>query len=226
MTIKEIFEAFDNIGSLTFATIDGKYPSTRIAHFFAYDEEGLYFRTMSTKPFYYQLMHAKTLSVCGLFSGSEVEHDEEEDMTSLEEGSYSIRVTGDIRTVSPDALRNKAKKNEMFKLGVEDMEKYRAMRTFVLYKGIGEIFDFDFEKEHREDKLLRKSFNINGAEEQFRGLKINQERCTKCGACLKTCSFDAIEKRVKDYIIMNHKCDACGDCTIACKHGAIDVFVK
>lgn len=224
MTIEEIFAAFDNIGCLTFATIDGNYPSTRIAHFFAYDDEGLYFRTMNTKPFYHQLMETKTVSVCGLYGDSDVEHDE--DGMPLFEGSYSIRVTGDVKTVSPDALRNKAKNNEMFNLGIKDMETYRAMRTFVLYKGVGEIFDFDFEKENREHKLLRKYFSINGGKQTFRGLKINPEKCNSCGACEKVCTFSAIEKSAKGYHILNYRCDACGDCTIACKSKAIDVFAK
>lgn len=45
MKIEEIYKKFDDIGCLTFATIDGDYPETRIAHLFAWDEEGLYFRT-------------------------------------------------------------------------------------------------------------------------------------------------------------------------------------
>ncbi len=40
MTIKEIFEHFNKIGCCTFATIDGEYPETRIAHFLVYDDEG------------------------------------------------------------------------------------------------------------------------------------------------------------------------------------------
>ena len=60
MTIKEIYNQFDKIGSVVFATIDEGYPETRIAHFFAYDDKGLYFRTMTTKPFYHQLKSTKT----------------------------------------------------------------------------------------------------------------------------------------------------------------------
>jgi ferredoxin len=48
MKIAEIYAKFEQIGCLTFATIDGGYPQTRIAHLFAYDHEGLYFRTMTT----------------------------------------------------------------------------------------------------------------------------------------------------------------------------------
>jgi hypothetical protein len=55
MDIADIYEKFDQIGCLTFATIDKDTPQTRIAHLFAQDYEGLYFRTMITKPFYDQL---------------------------------------------------------------------------------------------------------------------------------------------------------------------------
>ena len=51
MNIKEIYNHFEKIGSVVFATIDNGLPETRIAHFFAEDEEGLYFRTMITSLF-------------------------------------------------------------------------------------------------------------------------------------------------------------------------------
>ena len=54
MNIKEMYDRFERIGSFTFATINGDYPETRIAHFVTYDDEGLYFMTMDTKPFYPQ----------------------------------------------------------------------------------------------------------------------------------------------------------------------------
>ncbi|OON98065.1 MAG: hypothetical protein ATN36_01720 [Epulopiscium sp. Nele67-Bin005] len=55
MNIQQIYEAFDKIGCLTFATINDDYPETRIAHLRVYDEDGIYFMTMNTKPFYKQL---------------------------------------------------------------------------------------------------------------------------------------------------------------------------
>ncbi len=56
MDIAAIYEKFDQIGCLTFATVDKGTPQTRIAHLFAHDHEGLYFRTMVTKAFYEQLI--------------------------------------------------------------------------------------------------------------------------------------------------------------------------
>ena len=55
MDIAGIYDKFDQIGWLTFATIDKDTPQTRITHLLAHDHEGLYSRTMITKPFYEQL---------------------------------------------------------------------------------------------------------------------------------------------------------------------------
>ena len=44
MDIADIYEKFDQIGCLTFATIDKDTLQTRIAHLFAHDHEGLYYR--------------------------------------------------------------------------------------------------------------------------------------------------------------------------------------
>ena len=67
MDLADIYKKFDRIGCLTFATIDQGYPQTRIAHLFAYDHEGLYFRTMITKAFYNQLKKSEKVSICGMF---------------------------------------------------------------------------------------------------------------------------------------------------------------
>ena len=40
MTIKEIYEKFDRIGCTTFSTIHDRRVESRIAHFFAWDEDG------------------------------------------------------------------------------------------------------------------------------------------------------------------------------------------
>jgi uncharacterized pyridoxamine 5'-phosphate oxidase family protein len=63
MDIAGIYEKFDQIGCLTFATIDKDAPQTRIAHLFAFDNQGLYFRTMISKPFYEQLKKTEKVSI-------------------------------------------------------------------------------------------------------------------------------------------------------------------
>ena len=181
MNVQEIYDKFNKIGSLTFATIDEGYPETRIAHFFAYDDKGLYFRTMTTKPFYHQLVTNKKLSVCGLSSSTEVTHTE--DGYEFEPG-YSIRITGDIEEVDTEYIKEQAQSNEDFLLGYKDMLQYPALRAFRLTKGRGEIFDFDFEHISRDHKLQRTRFTLNDFTYPNRGLVIN-DNCVNCGKCIK-----------------------------------------
>ena len=53
---------------------------------------------------------------------------------------YTIRATGDIKEISFETLKEKAAVNEMFMLGVKDIEKYPAMTTFCLYSAWGEVY--------------------------------------------------------------------------------------
>lgn len=218
MNIKEIYEKFDAIGSLTFATIHEGYPETRIAHFFAYDDEGLYFRTMYPKPFYRQLKESERVSVCGLYGSSHVAHGEN-GLPRFEPG-YTMRVTGDIREISLEEIKEKSVNRDLFDLGVKDVEKYPAMRIFVFYRGRGEVFDYDFECEQRDHKLLRTNFSFNGFLDKVFSLEV-KGNCIGCGRCLKGCSFKAVENRDGKYLIDRRRCDVCGDCIEVCPVGAI-----
>ena len=103
MTIKEIYENFDQIGCVTFSTLaENGYVESRIAHFFAYDEEGLYFRTMDVKPFYRELKQTGKVSVCGMYPSSQVSHDEN-NLPSFVPG-YTMRITGDMRELTMDKV--------------------------------------------------------------------------------------------------------------------------
>ena len=105
MNIEEIYKCFDKIGSCIFATVAGKYPETRIAHFSTFDENGLYFETMNTKPFYKQLKETDTVSVCGLSSNPNVETDNEGN--PIFATGYFIRVSGDVRAFTIEEAKNK-----------------------------------------------------------------------------------------------------------------------
>lgn len=53
MELKELYELIDEIGCFTFSTMGEKGEiQSRIAHFNGFDEEGIYFRTMTSKPYY------------------------------------------------------------------------------------------------------------------------------------------------------------------------------
>lgn len=219
MNIEEIYGKFDQIGCLTFATVENGIPQTRIAHLFAYDDDGLYFRTMITKPFYAQLKESEKVSICGMFPETSVSHDDE-GMPYFPPG-YTIRATGDVKEISLDALKEKAANSDTFLLGVKDIEKYPAMTTFCLYRAQGEVFDFDFEMENRPHKLLRTSFAFGVQQSLARGVRIT-EKCISCGKCMKKCSFKAITEENGTYRIDPVRCDVCGDCYMACPAEAIE----
>lgn len=224
MELKDIYQHFDNIGSVVFATIDNGYPETRIAHFFAYDKNGLYFRTMDTKPFYHQLKTNSKLSVCGLKTDTtEIKHDDAG--LPIFEPGYSIRVTGDIKEISYDYIEKQSENNTDFLMGLKDIQKYPAIKVFAMYRGRGEIFDYDFEKQNRDHKLKREKFTFNSFSYPQRGLAIN-DNCINCSLCFKSCSFDAISKGQNNYEINQERCDMCGDCTIVCKFDAIEVHIE
>lgn len=220
MNIQEIYKKFDKIGAFTFATIEGNRPRTRIAHLFAYDHEGLYFRTMTVKPFYAQLKKTKKVAIGGMYPNSAVTHDKN-GMPKWLPG-YTVNLTGDVKEISLELLKQKAETEPMFELGVKDIEQYPAITTFCIYSGFGEVFDFDFEMKLRSNKLLRTPFNFGGIESPFRGVQITDD-CVACGSCMDKCSFKAIYQEGEEYRIDNSRCDVCGDCYTVCPTDAIEV---
>ncbi len=219
MTIKEIYEKFDKIGCLSFTTIneDGD-PESRIAHLRGYDDEGIYFMTMYTKPFYKELKENKKISLCGLCTpDTAIKHDEKG--LPVFAAGYAMRMTGEVREIPIDTL--KAKGNPMFDMCIKDYEKYPAMVVFCIHSGRGDVFDYDFECISRENKLERKYFAFNGAKVKYRGLKIDKEKCISCGICKKKCSFLAVAEKNNVYTIDKNRCDECGDCYLACPKKAI-----
>ncbi len=220
MDIATIYHFFDQIGCITFATIDNGLPQTRIAHLFAHDQDGLYFRTMVTKPFYAQLKQSGTVAVCGMYPHTSVSHDDQ-GMPYFEPG-YAVRATGYVKEIPLQELKEKAAADEQFLLGVKDIERYPAMTTFCMYKGWGEVFDFDFEMKNRDHKLLRKPFAFGGQSIPRRGVRITDD-CIACGQCEEKCSFKAINQHGDTYVIDQNRCDVCGDCYIVCPANAVEI---
>jgi ferredoxin len=177
---------------------------------------------MITKPFYEQLKNTEKVSICGMFPKTSVSYNER-GMPYFAPG-YAIRATGDIKEISFAALKEKAAVNKMFMLGVKDIEKYPAMTTFCLHSAWGEVYDFDFEMEHRSHKLLRTGFCFGGKHIPFRGVRITEE-CIACGECLDRCSFKAIYQHGEQFIIDHVKCDVCGDCYTICPTNAVEIVI-
>lgn len=218
MTIKEIYEKFDKIGCLSFATVnENGEPESRIAHLRGYDDCGIYFMTMYSKPFYKQLKENGNVSICGMSANSQVVHDEN-GMPTFNDG-YTARLTGKVREVPMVEIISK--NNSIFDFCIQDQKKYNAMVVFCIESGRGEIYDYDFAKKARANKLERTYFAYNGAKPAERGLKINQEKCISCGICKDKCSFLAIEHQNGKYKINPARCDECADCYIICPQNAI-----
>ncbi len=218
MTIKEIYEKFDRVGCLTFATINEKgEPETRIAHLRAYDDDGIYFMTMHTKGFYRELKANGKLSICGLCARPEIEHDK--NGFPIFDGGYFVKLTGEVTEVAIEDIV--AKQNPIFDFCIKDREKYNAMVVFCITKARGEVFDYDFQKINRKNKLEREYFAFNGIAEEYKGMKIDNDKCISCGVCKEKCSFLAIEEENGIFTIDKHRCDECGDCLINCPVEAI-----
>jgi len=219
MTNKEIFEKFDKMHSYSFATIDGDYPEIRIAHFITFDNEGLYFQTMKVKPFYSQLKKTNKVAACALISKEgPVVHDSQ-GLSNFPLG-YFIRVSGDIKELSMEALNLKSEKDSKFLPLVKDIERYPTMTTFVLHSFKGEVYDYDFEKKSRTNKIERFRFSCGGMQYIQPGFHIIEDKCISCGTCAKVCTFDAIIPGEK-YSINSSHCDECGSCYSACPVNAI-----
>ncbi len=219
MTNKEIYEKFDAIGSLSFSTVTADGIESRIAHFFAYDDEGLYLRTMDTKPFYFNMVEYKKLSVSGIFPKTQVDHDEK-GLPYFAPG-YTMRISGEVRELTSEEIEKKSKENNDFYIATFDIKKYPSTRVFVLHKANGEHYDFDFEMQNRDHKLLRTPFAFGGAPLNQAGFTITQD-CIACGACLAACTFKAISEGAV-YSINKSRCDECGSCRLACPVSAIEL---
>ncbi len=218
MTIKEIYEKFDKVGCLSFTSVDESgIPESRIAHLRAYDDDGIYFMTMFTKDFYANMKQSGKISICGLNAKTQVDHDESG--FPIFEGGYAVRMSGTVKEVSIEEI--KAKKNPSFDFCIKDQEKYKAMVVICITDAYGDVFDYDFEKINRENKLQREYFAFGGAKEKYKGLTIDKEKCIACGACKVMCSFLAVNEDDGVYSIDKFRCDECGDCYMYCPVKAI-----
>lgn len=218
LAIQDVYARFDEIGCCSFATPDGEGGlESRIAHFFAWDDEGLYLRTMSVKPFYRQLTTSGELSVCGECTSAKVAFDENN--LPLFKPGFQMRLSGSVRELSPEEVAAKAARDRNFNVAVHDIAKYPETRVFVLHRFHGELYDYDYAMVNRDHKLQRERFAFGGDAFEEPGLSIN-DSCVSCGACLETCTFKAIVAG-EPFAILGERCDECGNCFHVCPAGAV-----
>ena len=127
-TIEDVCNAFDQVGCCSFATLDGKGGvESRIAHFFAWDEEGLYLRTMTVKPFYRQLKEGGVVTACGERTDAPCQWDDD-NLPHFQPG-YMVRVTGDVRELSQAEVDAKAAESPLFNVAVYDIMRQLLSRV-------------------------------------------------------------------------------------------------
>lgn len=218
LTIEEVYRNFDEIGCCSFSTLDSEGSlESRIAHFFAFDSEGLYLRTMSEKPFYRQLKCGGKLSVAGERTLGKVVFDENN--LPLFQPGIQMRVSGDVREISLEEIQAKAPHDRNFNVAIHDIVKYPETRVFVLHRFHGERYDYDFAMVNRDHKIYRERFAFGGDTFEVPGFSIS-DNCIACGTCLDTCTFKALTPG-NPYTIRGEHCDECGNCFHVCPTGAV-----
>ena len=221
LTLGEVFDWFERIGCCSFSTVDeAGTPHSRIAHFVAADEDGLYLTTMTVKPFYRQMKASGKLSACGEVNEGGVSWGDDEE-PHFHPG-VTLRVTGEVCELGIEEVMAKAEDDPRFAFVLRDIEHYPATVAFVMSRGHGELYSYDFECERRDHKLERERFAWGGDTFVEPGLVIDPGTCIGCSACADACTFKAIEPgHPAPFRILGNRCDECGSCYLACPVGAI-----
>ena len=220
-TVEEVYKLFDEVGCCSFATLDGAGGvDARIAHFFAFDEDGLYLRTMRVKPFYRQLKLG-WLAVSAEHTAGRCVWDED-NMPHFQPG-YMVRVAGSVRELTQAEVGAKSAANPLFNVATYDIKKYPETVVFVLDRFHGELYDYDFNMVHRDHKILRERFAFGGDVFEEAGLSIDPDLCIACGACTEACTHKAIFPTGDGaaFRILGERCDECGNCYHVCPAGAV-----
>lgn len=221
MTISEIFKALEKIGCPSVTTMDDGVMHSRIVHMTGADDNGIYFLTMYSKPFYRQLKADGKLSVCGIYPASRATGTNKDGQPAFEPG-YTMRIVGEAVEMDLSEIETGAENgSKLFEYFLEDQARYPAERLFRIHKGKGEIFDYDFEMENRDHKVLRTRFAFGGETYNPSGCRITGE-CIACGVCEDACTFKAIVPG-DTYSIDGSRCDECGSCVQACPQEAIEL---
>lgn len=195
---------------------------SRIISICGSDNEGIYFLTMNVKPFYRQLKEHPHVALCGIYPSSRKTGKNAVGQPTWAPG-FTLRITGETREIHEDEVRKRADAgSEIHRYFLEDGARYPAIRFFCIHKGKGEIFDFDFEMEHRDHKLLRTRFAFGGATCNEAGARINPNTCVACGECFEACTFKAIVPG-EPYRVDGSKCDECGSCFLVCPQEAVEL---
>lgn len=221
MQLPEIGSFIAKIGSLTITTLDGSTMHSRIISICGCDTDGIYFLTMDVKPFYRQLKKNPHLALCGIYPSGRKEGKNADGQPYWPPGFF-LRISGEAREISLTEIQEKAASgSETHSYTMEEIERYPSMKLFCIFKGKGEIFDYDFELENRDHKVLRQRFSFGGDSVNPAGARIDPEKCVSCGECYEACTFSAIVEG-EPYTVNGERCDECGSCIQVCPAEAIE----
>ena len=56
-------------------------------------------------------------------------------------------------------------------------------------------------------------------------VRIDQEKCTGCGLCFKTCIYNGLRMKKDKAVIKQENCMGCGRCEMICPNGAVSVTI-
>jgi uncharacterized pyridoxamine 5'-phosphate oxidase family protein/Pyruvate/2-oxoacid:ferredoxin oxidoreductase delta subunit len=217
---KGVQQALKKIGSVTITTFDKEILHSRIISICGSDGQGIYFLTMDVKPFYRQLQKNPNLALCGIYPSGRKTGKNSVGQPTFAPG-FTLRISGRACEVPEDEVKKKAAAgSEIHQYFLEDAARYPAIRFFCIYQGKGEIYDFDFEMEHRDHKLLRNRFAFGGDTFNGAGVRIRPEACVACGECFEVCTFKAIIAG-EPYRVDGSLCDECGSCSKVCPQDAV-----
>lgn len=195
--MEKAFKLLREVKSVVISTVADGVPQSRIIDIMHYDQEGIYFITCKTKPFYKQLMKEKKVAI-----------------TAMDKNYVQSRLVGAVRPMDVAMVQEIFERNPAMKeLFPGETSNFVP---FQVYKGKGELFDLS----GRESKMVRKRFAFGGESVNPSGCRIT-DACVGCDVCRNVCPFDAISTG-QPYEISPEKCDECGLCYEACPVNAIE----
>lgn len=198
-TYLEAFKIVNELRFATFSTIDLKgNPHSRIIEVVHSNEDGLYFITLTAKPFYRQLSLKNKVSITG-----------------ITKDFLQIRINGQVEEVDSTSLDGIFHKNHKLRSRLPE-EKKNLYRVFRIFRGRGEVYTLGI-----NPKVKRIRFAFGGEKVNKSGCIIT-EKCLQCDRCKQVCPFGAIEEG-KPYKVIPELCDECGFCYSVCPVSAIEL---
>lgn len=199
MNIENILEELRNIKDVVFSSVDfeGK-PKSRVIDIMLIENKSIYFVTARGKEFYKEIINNSNISI-----------------TALTKDYMSITVKGKVvKEENQKYWLDKIFEQNLSMNDVYPGQSRYILEVFCIKRAIIETFDLS------KHPVRRKYYSLGGEVIKEEGYIIN-DKCIKCGKCLKICPQGAI-KNDTYYEIKNENCLRCGYCYENCPANAIE----